>query len=194
MLVQSSPNLVRIIFCSFSSISKRLLHRSSDDDTLCNSQRFFRFFIIVFQFNGVQRFQSTLVIAEHNDQALSPVTQNTVTAAKKIGGDVTVLVAGANSGPAADQASKIQGVSKVISASNAVFKGQTAESVTELVLALQNQHKFTHILAGATAFGKNVTPRIAAKLDVSPISEIVDVKSNDTFVRTIYAGKQLSMM
>lgn len=145
-------------------------------------------FLGAIRFNGVQRFQSTLVIAEHNDQALSPATQNTVTAAKKIGGDVTVLVAGANSGPAADQASKIQGVSKVISASNAAFKGQTAESVTELVLALQNQHKFTHILAGATAFGKNVTPRIAAKLDVSPISEIVDVKSNDTFVRTIYAG------
>lgn len=85
--------------------------------------------------------------------------------------------------------SKIQGVSKVLTANNEAFKGLTAEPVTDLVLALQNQFKFTHILAGASAFGKNVVPRIAAKLDVSPISEITDVKSSDTFVRTIYAGK-----
>lgn len=89
----------------------------------------------------------------------------------------------------AEQASKIKGVSKVLLAQNAAFKGQTAETITDAVLALQNQLKFTHILAGATAFGKNVTPRIAAKLDVSPISEIIAVKSQDTFVRTIYAGK-----
>lgn len=74
-------------------------------------------------------------------------------------------------------------------AQNAAFKGQTAETVTDAVVTLQNQLKFTHILAGATAFGKNVTPRIAAKLDVSPISDIIGVKSQDTFVRTIYAGK-----
>lgn len=69
------------------------------------------------------------------------------------------------------------------------FKGQTAETITDAVLQLQNQLKFTHIIAGATAFGKNVAPRIAAKLDVSPISDIIGVKSQDTFVRTIYAGK-----
>lgn len=74
-------------------------------------------------------------------------------------------------------------------AQNAAFKGHTAETITDAVLSLQNQLKFTHILAGATAFGKNVTPRIAAKLDVSPISDIIGVKSQDTFVRTIYAGK-----
>lgn len=71
------------------------------------------------------------------------------------------------------------------------FKGFTAESITAVVLATQNQHKFTHIIAGASAFGKNVVPRIAAKLDVSPISEIIDVKSADTFVRTIYAGNAI---
>lgn len=78
-------------------------------------------------------------------------------------------------------------------AQNASFKGQTAETITDAVLSLQNQLKFTHILAGATAFGKNVTPRIAAKLDVSPISDIIGVKSEDTFVRTIYAGKKIAM-
>lgn len=86
--------------------------------------------------------------------------------------------------------SKIKGVSKVLLAQNAAFKGQTAETITDAVLAIQNQLKFTHIVAGATAFGKNVTPRIAAKLDVSPISDIIGVKSQDTFVRTIYAGTE----
>lgn len=94
----------------------------------------------------------------------------------------------------AEQASKIKGVSKVLLAQNAAFKGQTAETITDAVLALQNQLKFTHIVAGATAFGKNVTPRIAAKLDVSPISEIIGVKSQDTFVRTIYAGNAIQTL
>lgn len=83
----------------------------------------------------------------------------------------------------------MKGVSKVLVANNAAFKGHTAETITDAVVALQNQLKFTHIIAGATAFGKNVAPRIAAKLDVSPISEIIGIKSQDTFVRTIYAGR-----
>lgn len=86
---------------------------------------------------------------------------------------------------------KVEGVTKVLVAENAAFKGFTAESLTPLVLAAQSQFKFTHILAGASAFGKNVLPRVAAKLDVSPISEIIDVKSEDTFVRTIYAGNAI---
>lgn len=94
----------------------------------------------------------------------------------------------------AEQVSKIKGVTKVLLAQNGAFKGQTAETITDAVLSLQNQLKFTHIVAGATAFGKNVTPRIAAKLDVSPISDIIGVKSQDTFVRTIYAGKMFSMI
>lgn len=83
---------------------------------------------------------------------------------------------------------KVSGVTKVLVAENEAFKGFTAESVTPLVVSAQSQYKFTHILAGATAFGKNILPRVAAKLDVSPISEITEVKSEDTFVRTIYAG------
>lgn len=93
----------------------------------------------------------------------------------------------------AEKASKLKGVTKVLLAKQAAFKGQTAETITDAVLSLQNQLKFTHILAGATAFGKSVVPRIAAKLDVSPISDIIGIKSQDTFVRTIYAGKYLWM-
>ncbi|EDV37366.1 uncharacterized protein Dana_GF13409, isoform B [Drosophila ananassae] len=139
----------------------------------------------------LQRCKSTLVVAEHNNEALSPITLNTISAAKKIGGDVTVLVAGTKCGPASEAVAKVEGVTKVLVAENAAFKGLTAESVTPLVLAAQSQFKFTHILAGASAFGKNVLPRVAAKLDVSPISEIIDVKSEDTFVRTIYAGNAI---
>ncbi|CAD7092549.1 unnamed protein product [Hermetia illucens] len=141
------------------------------------------------QFLG--RLKSTLVIAEHNNEALNPVTQNTITAAKKIGGDITVLVAGTKCGPASEAASKLQGVTKVLVAENEAFKGFTAESLTPLILAAQNQFKFTHILAGCTAFGKSVLPRVAAKLDVSPISDIIDVKSEDTFVRPVYAGNAI---
>jgi electron transfer flavoprotein alpha subunit len=137
------------------------------------------------------RFNSTLVIAEHNNETLTPITQNAVTAASKIGGDVTVLVAGTSCGGASGAAAKLNGVSKVLVAESDAFKGFTAESLTALVLAVQNQNKYTHIIAGATAFGKGLLPRIAAKLDVSPISEIIDVKSADTFVRTIYAGNAI---
>lgn len=111
-----------------------------------------------------------------------------MTAAKKVGGDVIVLVAGTKCSAAAEAASKLQGVSKVLVAENAAFNGLTAEALTPLILATQNQFKFTHILAGATAFGKALLPRVAAKLDVSPISDIISVESEDTFVRTIYAG------
>lgn len=139
----------------------------------------------------LRRFQSTLVLAEHNNEALNPITANAVTAAKKLGGDVTVLVAGAKVGPVAEAAAKLDGVAKVLVAEGDVFNGLLAESVTPLVLATQNQFKFTHIVAGASAFGKAVLPRIAAKLDVSPVSDIIEVKSADTFVRTIYAGNAI---
>lgn len=143
----------------------------------------------LFQNFQLRRFQSTLVLAEHNNEALNPITANAVTAAKKLGGDVTVLVAGSKVGSIAEAAAKLNGVGKVLVAENDAFKGLLAEAVTPLVLATQNQFKFTHIVAGASAFGKAVLPRIAAKLDVSPVSEIIDIKSADTFVRTIYAGE-----
>ncbi|XP_052864749.1 electron transfer flavoprotein subunit alpha, mitochondrial isoform X1 [Anopheles cruzii] len=140
---------------------------------------------------GYRRFQSTLVVAEHNNETLNPITGNAVTAAKKLGGDVTVLVVGTKVGPVSEAAAKLDGVAKVLVAEGDAYKGLLAEAVTPLVLATQNQFKFTHIVAGATAFGKAVLPRIAAKLDVSPISEIIGVKSPDTFVRTVYAGNAI---
>ncbi|XP_061709128.1 electron transfer flavoprotein subunit alpha, mitochondrial [Cydia pomonella] len=136
----------------------------------------------------LRRLQSTLVIAEHNNEALSAVTQNTLSAAKKIGGDISVLVAGTKCGPAAEKIAKAGGVSKVLVAESEAFKGFTAESLTPLILATQKQFNFTHILAPATAIGKAVLPRVAAKLDVSPITDIIGVKDANTFVRTIYAG------
>lgn len=139
----------------------------------------------------LRRFQSTLVLAEHSNEALNPITASAVTAAKRLGGDVTVLVAGTKVGPVAEAAAKLDGVAKVLVAEGDVFKGLLAESVTPLIVATQNQFKFTHIVAGASAFGKAVLPRVAAKLDVSPVSEIIDIKSADTFVRTIYAGNAI---
>jgi electron transfer flavoprotein alpha subunit len=87
-----------------------------------------------------------------------------------------------------EEASKIGGVSKLLVADSSAFKGFLPESFTPLVLACQNQFKFTHIFCGASTFGKDLLPRLAAKLDVSPISDIIGIKSADTFVRTIYAG------
>lgn len=135
-----------------------------------------------------RRLQSTLVIAEHNDKVLTPITGNAVTAAQQLGGDVTVLVAGSQCGPVAEAAAKLSGISRVLLAESDAFKGFVPEALTPLVLAAQNQFKFSHIVAGASAFGKSLAPRIAAKLDVSPISEVIGIKSADTFVRTIYAG------
>ncbi|KAK0162119.1 hypothetical protein PV327_008483 [Microctonus hyperodae] len=134
------------------------------------------------------RYESTLVIAEHNNESLAAITQATLTAAKKIGGDITVLVAGTKCGPAASALSKANGINRVLVAESDAFKGFTPESLTPLILQTQKQFNFSHILAGASAFGKALLPRVAAKLDVSPVSDIINIKSPDTFVRTIYAG------
>lgn len=135
-----------------------------------------------------RRLQSTLVIAEHNNAKLTPITQNTIAAAKKIGGEISVLVAGTKCGPVAEEVSKASGVAKVLIAEDAAFNGFLPEALTPLIIASQKQFNFTHILAGASAFGKSLLPRVAAKLDVSPVSDIIGVQSPDTFIRTIYAG------
>ena len=131
-----------------------------------------------------------LVIAEHDNQSLKAATLNTVSAARKIGGDVHVLVAGAGCNGVAQQAAQLQGVAKVKVADAAHYQSQTAENLTALVLA--QAAGYSHILAPATTFGKNLTPRIAALLDVAQISEITAVESADTFVRPIYAGNALA--
>jgi len=131
-----------------------------------------------------------LVIAEHDNQSIKAATLNTVAAAQKIGGDVHVLVAGHNAQAAADAAAKIVGVSKVLLADAPQLEVGLAENVEATVLAIAKN--YSHILAPATAAGKNVTPRIAAKLDVAQISDITAVDSPDTFERPIYAGNAIA--
>jgi len=142
----------------------------------------------------LKRLQSTLVIAEHNNETLAPITQNALAAAKKIGGEITVLVAGTKCGPAVEKLAKANGLKRVLVAESDAFKGFTAESVTSLILATQKQFNFTHILAGSTAFGKAVLPRVAAKLDASPVTDVIGIKSADTFVRSIYAGNAIQTL
>jgi len=131
-----------------------------------------------------------LVIAEHDHQQLKAATLNTVAAAAKIGGEVHLLVAGSNCTAAAQEAASLSGVSTVKVADAAHYQSQTAENLTALVIA--NASGYSHILAPATTFGKNLAPRIAALLDVAQISEITGVESADTFVRPIYAGNALA--
>jgi len=102
-----------------------------------------------------------------------------------------VLVAGTKCGPVAEQVAKAAGLSRVLVAEDAAFKGFTAEALTPLVLATQKQFNFTHIVAGASAFGKALLPRVAAKLDVSPVSDIIGVQDANTFIRAIYAGNAI---
>ncbi|MCP3721925.1 FAD-binding protein [Paraburkholderia sp. CNPSo 3272] len=131
-----------------------------------------------------------LVIAEHDNRSIKAATLNTVAAAQKIGGDVHVLVAGRNAQAAADAAAKIAGVAKVLLADAPQLEQGLAENVEATVLGIAKN--YTHILAPATAAGKNVTPRIAAKLDVAQISDITAVDSADTFERPIYAGNAIA--
>lgn len=133
---------------------------------------------------------SILVIAEHDNASLKGATLNTIAAAKAIGGDITVLVAGSGAQAAADQAAKAEGVSKVLLADNAAYANQLAENVSLLVAELGKD--YSHILAAATSDGKNIMPRVAALLDVAQISEIITVESADTFTRPIYAGNVIA--
>ncbi len=131
-----------------------------------------------------------LVIAEHDNVSIKAATLNTVAAAQKIGGDVHVLIAGHNAQAAADAAAKIAGVSKVLLADAPQLEAGLAENVEATVLGIAKH--YSHILAPSTAAGKNVTPRIAAKLDVAQISDITAVDSPDTFERPIYAGNAIA--
>ena len=131
-----------------------------------------------------------LVIAEHDHASLKAATLNTVAAAARIGGDIHVLVAGSNCAAAAQAAAALQGVAKVKVADAAHYASQTAENLTALVIA--NAAGYSHILAPATTFGKNLLPRVAALLDVAQISEITGVEAADTFIRPIYAGNALA--
>ena len=133
---------------------------------------------------------TALVIAEHDNASIKPATLNTVTAAAAAGGDVHILVAGQNAGEAAKAAAQIAGVAKVIHADGASLADGLAENIAAQVLSLAGE--YSHILFPATAGGKNVAPRVAAKLDVAQISDITKVVSPDTFERPIYAGNAIA--
>lgn len=133
---------------------------------------------------------SILVIAEHDNKALNGATLNVVAAAQKIGGDITVLVAGSGAQAVADQAAQVAGVSKVLLADNAVYAHQLAENVAKLIAQIGKN--YSHILAATTTTGKNILPRAAALLDVSMISDIIAIESPTTFKRPIYAGNAIA--
>ncbi len=133
---------------------------------------------------------SVLVIAEHDNQALKSATLNTITAAGQLDGEVHVLVAGLGCQAVADAVSKVAGVSTVVLVDAAAYEHPLAESLALLVKQLAEG--YSHILASATTFGKNMLPRAAALLDVAQISDIVGIESVDTFIRPIYAGNALA--
>lgn len=133
---------------------------------------------------------TVLVIAEHDHSCLKAGTLNTISAALQIGGEVHVLVAGTDCGGAAQAASKLQGIAKVRVADASHYESQTAENLAALIV--RHAEGYSHILAPASTFGKNVAPRVAALLDVAQISDIIRVESADVFVRPIYAGNALA--
>lgn len=135
---------------------------------------------------------STLVIAEHDNDSLGPITLSAITAARQLGGDVSALVAGTSCGKVVEELSKVEGLSKILVAEHEAYKGFLPEVLAPLIVGTQNQFNFSHITAGATAMGKSVLPRAAALLDVAPLQDVIEVKSEDTFVRTIYAGNAIT--
>ncbi|MDQ3187786.1 MAG: FAD-binding protein [Pseudomonadota bacterium] len=133
---------------------------------------------------------SSLVLAEHDNRSVRPATLNTVTAAAEAGGDVHILIVGHNAIDAANDAAKIAGVTKVLLADGAQFADGLAEAVAAQVVSVASG--YSHVFAAATAYGKNILPRVAAKLDMAQISDIISVESADTFTRPIYAGNAIA--
>ena len=129
---------------------------------------------------------SILVIAEHDNKILKGTTLNTVAAATKISDEISLLIAGSDMDSVIDEAQKIDSVNSILKCDNDIYKNALAEDLAALVLS--NAGSFTHILAPASTFGKNLMPRISAKLDTQQISDIISVESDNTFKRPIYAG------
>eukprot|EP00002_Diphylleia_rotans_P033764 TRINITY_DN720_c0_g1_i1.p1 TRINITY_DN720_c0_g1~~TRINITY_DN720_c0_g1_i1.p1 ORF type:complete len:338 (-),score=87.73 TRINITY_DN720_c0_g1_i1:261-1274(-) len=136
--------------------------------------------------------KQTLVVVEHDNKTLHPSTLSAVTAAKKLGLPVVALVAGHGCDAVVASASQIDGISKVLVANQSELQHPTAETLTSLLHACQTRHGFAYIVGPTSSNLKNTFPRLAAKLDVAPISDVVDVVSADTFVRPIYAGNALA--
>ena len=129
---------------------------------------------------------SILVIAEHDNKSLKGATLNTVAAATELSGDVTMIVAGSDIDSVVKEAQSLDGVSKILKCDNEVYANAIAEDLTSLIITISEG--YSHILAPSTTFGKNLMPRISAKLDSQQISDIISVESDDTFKRPIYAG------
>ena len=132
---------------------------------------------------------AVLVVGEHDGAGLKAATLSAVTAAQKIGGGVSILVAGSGCGPVAEAAAKVAGVDRVLVADDPLYANPLAENVAKLVVSLAGQ--FSHVVAGADSFGKNVMPRVAALLDVAQVSDIMAVEGPKVFVRPIYAGNAM---
>ncbi|HWM83814.1 MAG TPA: FAD-binding protein [Pseudolabrys sp.] len=132
---------------------------------------------------------TTLLVAEHDNKSLKDATAKALTAAKALGGEVHVLVAGKDARPAADAAARLDGVAKVLLADDAAYEHMLAEPVAALVVSLAGG--YDAVVAAATANGKNIMPRVAALLDVMQVSDIVKVVAADTFERPIYAGNAI---
>lgn len=142
--------------------------------------------------SSAARFASTLAVIEHSNGTISPSTFKTLKAAKEIDGSITALVAGTDASSIASQVSKLDGVSKILVANNASYDKGLAEPFADLIAANVKNGGFSHVFVSSSAFGKNVLPRVGAELDVQPISDIIKVVGEDTFVRPIYAGNVLA--
>ncbi|XP_053203772.1 electron transfer flavoprotein subunit alpha, mitochondrial-like [Panonychus citri] len=141
-----------------------------------------------------KRFASTLIIGDHKQGKLDPITLSCITAGKQLGHDIDCLITGEGIGEATKELAKVDLLKKIIVADDPVFKGMLPEVIASLVVDLQKANGYTHILCGANAFGKNLIPRIGGHLDVSPVSDIIGIKDDSTFVRTIYAGNAIQTL
>merc|ERR1711865_1081920 len=133
--------------------------------------------------NRSARNASTLVLADHANSALNPSTLHTISAARAIGGDISVLVAGKGSADVAAEISQVEGVSRVFVADVAAVENQLAENVCQLMEGIQQKESFTHVIGSTSAVAKGALPRLAAMLDVAAISDVTEVEAEDTFVR-----------
>jgi electron transfer flavoprotein alpha subunit len=135
---------------------------------------------------------SVCVVAQHDNKALDLSVMNAITAAAALDSDVSVLIAGTNCQSVVDEAARVSGVSRVLVADNAAYEHGTTENVSSLVVDLQGQKNFSHIITAANTFGRGFLPHAAAQLDVNPIGDVISISSADTFVRPIYAGNALA--
>ncbi|KAI8996708.1 electron transfer flavoprotein, alpha subunit [Gaertneriomyces semiglobifer] len=141
---------------------------------------------------GASRNATTLVLVEHKNNAVATSTLNAITAASKLGGPVTALVAGAAPDAVAQSVAQISGVAKVLVAKHDAYAHNLPETLAPLIVAATKAGKFSHVVAPHSAFGKNVVPRAAALLDVSQVSDVIAIEGEDTFVRPIYAGNAIA--